>query len=111
MPIRSGSLNTLVEIQQYGVMRQPPLYEPKKAWSQWRRAYCDVEPRRGRETHVDGKTFFFAVYRLHFRFSEIDGIDSAMRVILEGQPYNIVGIFPHTNHRDIRTIEVVTQQN
>lgn len=110
--MRAGALKNLVTIQQRQETSRSALNAPVYSWPTWRQAFCEITTRRGGE-FVDEKAqqrFTQVLYRFRFRFEDVDGVDSTMRIVGEdGEIFRIVNILPDEQFRRDCIVEAVTQ--
>lgn len=102
--MRLGSQRNLFTIQRKVTVGLNELREPNVVWQDWRTdVYCEVTVRRGKEQFdaSSKQRYSEEVWQFRTRFDEVVGADASMRLMHEGQEFNIKAILPDGQmHRD-----------
>jgi head-tail adaptor len=110
--MRVGKLRHTIDIQSNDVTGYSDLNEEVRGWVTWREGvYAGVDVRRGKE-HFNEETkqrFTETVYHFTVRYSEIEGMSPAMRILFEGQVYEVRTIMPDRQNRNDAIIEATLQ--
>lgn len=110
--MRSGALRNVIDIQQATETGRNGLNEPIVSWTLWRQVFCEKTTRRGSERFDDGtnQRYAEAMFRFRCRYQDVDGIDATMRIVFEGQVYDIRAIMPDDQMRSDCLIEATLQR-
>lgn len=110
--MRAGKLREIITIQQRIDGGVTELNEPIETWGTFAAGvFCDVEARRGKEQFnpETGQRFSETVYHFTVRYSEIEGMSADMRIIYEGQIYDVRDIRPDRARKVDAVIEATLQ--
>ena len=109
--MRTGNLRNQITIQsraQTGTDRQnAPIY----TWSTWKEVFTEIAARRGGESFSEENKQRFSqeYYRFRCRFYDVDGVSASMRILFDGQLYDIRSVLPDHNRRGHTLIEATLQ--
>jgi SPP1 family predicted phage head-tail adaptor len=109
--MRAGALRNVIDIEQQSETGRNALNEPIVSWTLWRQVYCEKFARRGAERYDDGTSqrYAEAVFRFRCRYQDVEGIDATMRIVFEGQVYDIRAILPDDQRREDCIIDATLQ--
>ena len=111
--MRNGKRSNIITIEQRTQTGTTDLNEPVFTWSAWRETiFAAVLPRRGNERFDDGsgQRYAQAYFRFECAYDDVDGADETMRILFEGQYYDIRNIMPDFQHREACVIEATLQR-
>lgn len=112
--MRAGALRGLLTIQRQVTVgsKSTEFFEPNRVWQDWKADIpCAVEVKRGRE-HFDAQSkqrYTEEVWLFRVRYEEVTGIDSSMRVVFEGQAFDIRPLRPDAQFRRDVILECTLQ--
>lgn len=110
--MRAGALRNVITIQQLTEAGVDRLNAPNEAWGTVVEDLpCEKTTRRGKE-HFDATTrerFYEDITRFRVRRFEVEGIDTTMRIMFEGDAYDIIHLIPDDQHDQDCIIEAKRQ--
>lgn len=110
--MRSGALNRLLDIEhrvQTGIEQNN---EPRWEWRKYRdQIFCSAQARRGVEQFDagTGQRFAESITRFRIHYLEAEGIDPTMKIVFEGQRYDIRVILPDHERQEDCWIDAALQ--
>lgn len=109
--MHTGALRNVITIEERTEASRDRLNAPVYSWSTWREPYAEVVARRGSELYdPDTKQRYSQTFvRFRCRFDDVDGLDTAMRIVFDGQTYDIRNILPDHQRRVDCIIEATVQ--
>lgn len=100
--MRTGALRNTLTVQRQVQVGTTSLNEPNFQWADWKAdVFCEVEVKRGRE-HFDvtqRKRYSEEVWRFRVRWSEVEGLDTSMKIVHEGMDFDIKAVLPDGQYR------------
>ncbi len=93
--MRAGALREQLQFQRSVQIGVTPLNAPDIAWVDWNEPiWCEAMPRRGREVYDSDTQQRYSedVWRFRVRYVEIIGAMTTMRIVFDGQNYDIRAI-------------------
>lgn len=109
--MRAGALRNPIEIQRKVQVGVDSLNAPKMVWQVWRDPLAELTVLRGRE-HFDPLTkqrYSEEVWQFRVRYDEVVGVDATMKVVYDGNTYDIKAIRPDGQKRTDCILECVVQ--
>lgn len=109
--MRAGALRNPIEIHRQVQVGVDSLNAPNMVWQLWRDPLADIAVLRGRE-HFDPLTkqrYSEEVWQFRVRYEEVIGVDAKMRVVYDGNTYDIKAIRPDGEKRTECILECVVQ--
>ena len=109
--MRGGQLRNQITIQsrtQSGTDRQnAPIY----TWATFKEVFSEIFARRGGEkfSEENKQRVSQDYYMFRCRFYDVDGVNATMRILFDGQLYDIRGVMPDHNRRGHVLIEATLQ--
>lgn len=95
--MRYGARNCAVTIQQKQTAGKNKVNEKIVTWVNWRAdVFAEIIARRGGEK-FDAETkqrYSSGTFEFRFLYSDVLGVSAAMRLVFEGQAYNILNLAP-----------------
>jgi hypothetical protein len=95
--MRIGSQRNLMTVQRRIQMGTNAANEPNFVWQDWRPdIFCEVSVKRGKEQFdpIGAKRYSEDVWQFRTRYDEVRGLDAAMKIVHEGNIYDIKAILP-----------------
>lgn len=100
--MRSARRRTLVSIEKATETRDPTSNEKIKTWAEWKKCFVSISARRGNEFFEANQRYAETVYRMTGDHFDLNGITPQMRVVFEGNEYDIKTVMPDPDYsRDI----------
>lgn len=109
--MRAGALRNPIEIQRRVQVGVDSTNAPNMVWQMWRDPLAEITVLRGRE-HFDPLTkqrYSEEVWHFRTRYEEVVGVDASMRVVYDGNEYDIKAIRPDGEKRIDCILECVVQ--
>lgn len=108
----SGLYRTPIAIQQLSQTGRDSLNAPITEWVDWKNpVWTEKTSRGGREYFDDdgNQRYSQVTHRFRARYLEVDGIDTSMRIVFNGQAYDIRSMQPDDQRQDDVMIEATLQ--
>lgn len=99
--MQAGNYNRRIAIESYTTSKDA-YGENQKTWVLFREAFAAVQTASSREVFQSDKLTQIDTVLFHVRY--IEGIDSKMRIIHEGQAYNIRQVLPKGRRKELQIV-------
>ncbi|TCU34162.1 phage head completion protein [Rhizobium azibense] len=110
--MRIGGQWNLMTVQRRVQIGTTAANEPNFVWQNWRPdIFCEVTVKRGKEQFdpVGKKRYSEDVWQFRTRYDEVRGLDATMKIVHEGNTYDIKAILPDGQKQWDCVIEAVLQ--
>lgn len=109
--MRAGALRNVITIQSQSSAGNDALNAPIVTWGTFRDVFCEMTPRRGGEKYDEttGQRYSESMFWFRCRYSDVDGVDNTMRIVHEGQTFDIRNLMPDEQRRGDCIIEATLQ--
>ena len=109
--MRGGALRSLVCVQENVQVGVDDMNAPVYSWTTFAEIFCEHKARRGQE-FFDPDTkqrYSQTIHEFFCRYYEAEGIHTSMRILFDGQYYDIRNVMPNENRHEFCVIQTTLQ--